>query len=99
MPTAWARTVCDSVFSRATEICGELVMTAYQTDDMLSRMTAGAADGDGAREAGSGTADKSRCLAQRTVDVEHLGHCAETLGVALDTTPAYQRLCRCLKVM
>ena len=97
---AWARTVCDSVFSRATEICGELVMTAYQTDDMLSRMTAGAADGDGStRETGSGTADTSRFLAQLTVDVEHLGHCAETLGVALDTTPAYQRLCRCLKVM
>lgn len=98
---AWARTVCDSVFSRATEICGELVMTAYQTDDMLSRMTAGAADdGGAAREPPAGsTADTSRFLAQLTVDIEHLGRCAERLGVALDTTPAYQRLCRCLKVM
>lgn len=96
---AWARTVCDSVFSKATEICGELVMTAYQTDDMLSRMAAGAEQGSGNNDTGSGAADTSRFLAQLTVDVEHLGRCAENLGVALDTTPAYQRLCRCLKVM
>lgn len=93
----WARAVCDSVFSKATEICGELVMTAYQTDDMLARMMAAGSAADEQEAAAAATT--RRFLAQLTADVQQLGVCAERLGVALDTTPAYQRLCRCLKVM
>ena len=103
----WARSVCESVFSKGTEICGELVMTAYQTDDMLKRMTVGddsssgspADSNKGDRTADSGPADTSRFLAQLTADVTQLGKCAEKFGVPLATTPGYQRLRRCLKVM
>ena len=89
--SAWSGQVCKSVFSKATEICAELVVSAHQTAAMLSKM-----GGD------SSTAEKTEpqlFVEQLTADVAAIGAQAQTLGINTTTSAEYQRLLKCLRVM
>ena len=88
----WATRVANSVFGRCTEICGELLTSAYRTDDMMQKMSSGAGP---AQE--TGMTDTDKFLTQLTLDVKELGKIATTLGVETEVSEPFQRLCRCVK--
>lgn len=87
----WADRVCTDVFDKCTEICTDLVVTAFQTDDVLNKVSSGSA--------GAESDNTKRFLRQLSVDINELGRTASSLGVAVDSLPSYQRLLRCLRIM
>lgn len=101
----WATKVANAVFGRCTEICGELLTSAYRTDDMIQKMSSSSASSAAATSSPSSTnsnsnnmmSDTDRFLAQLVLDVNELGKIAGALGVETDVSEPFQRLCRCVK--
>lgn len=94
----WATKVANAVFGRCTEICGELLTSAYRTDDMIQKMSSSSSSSSsGGSGASHAMTDTDRFLAQLTLDVNELGKIAGALGVETDASEPFQRLCRCVK--
>jgi len=91
----WARRVTSAVFDKCTEICGELMLTAFRTDDMMAKM---ASPHVGSTSTATPDAsDTERFLAQLSVDVQELGRSASRFGIDVSSSESFQRLCRCVK--
>lgn len=94
----WATSVANAVFGRCTEICGELLTSAYRTDDMIQKMSSSSSSSSSSSpSSSSGMTDTDKFLTQLALDVNELGKIAGTLGVETDISEPFQRLCRCVK--
>lgn len=89
----WASRVTDSVFEKATEICGELMMTVSRTDDVMLKMSSTSEP----VPQSSAHSDSDRFLAQLAIDVQELGRLASRFGIDAASSSSFQRLSRCVR--